>query len=106
MDSFTDELQGLISMVGFCIISSLVGVLDINASSYEGTSGCQGERAHWRLLLAFWRSKLAEKKKKHKRKVVQKSASLSIAEIKKKLQNWNKKQKPTLWLKSNSDYKR
>lgn len=83
MDSFTDQPQGLISMVGFCIISSLVGVLDINASSYEGTSGSQGERAHWRLRLAFWRSELAEKKKKHKRKVVQKSPSLPIAEIKK-----------------------
>lgn len=62
MDFFTDEPQGLISMVGFCIISSLVDLLDINASSYEGTSGCQGERAHWRLGLAFWRSKLAGKK--------------------------------------------
>lgn len=89
MDSFIDEPQGLISVVGFCIMSSLVGVLDINASLDKGTSGCQGERAHWRLWLAFSRSKLTEKKKNN-RKAVQKNASLSIAKIKKKRQNENK----------------
>lgn len=75
MDSFTDEPQGLISVVGFCIISSLAGVLDINVSLYEGTGGCQGERARWRLWFAFWRSELAEKEEVKKKKKTQEKSS-------------------------------